>query len=131
MHNNVLVKHEVVHSESGIETENSGATKATENSVRNAFLTIGALFAVCVGFAAMNINGVALADPGEALWNTIATLISTWVTRLGGVVIFIGGVMFGLGWKNDDAEGKSRGVSTMIAGGIVTAVAALTSQFFA
>lgn len=67
----------------------------------------------------------------DALWNTIATLIQTWVTRLGGVVMLIGGVMFGLGWKSDDAEQKSRGVSTIIAGAIVAAVAALTGQFFA
>jgi len=66
----------------------------------------------------------------DAMWNTVRDLIGTWVTRLGGVVIFIGGVMFGLGWKNDDAEGKSRGVSTMIAGAIVTALSAMVGQFF-
>ena len=67
----------------------------------------------------------------DTLWNTIANLIQKWVTRLGGVVMLIGGVMFGLGWKSDDAEQKSRGVSTIIAGAIVAAVAALTAQFFA
>ncbi len=67
----------------------------------------------------------------DALWGTISGLIETWVTRLGGVVMFVGGIMFGLGWKSDDAEQKSRGISTIIAGAIVIAVAALTSQFFA
>lgn len=66
----------------------------------------------------------------DALWTTISGLIQTWVTRLGGVVMFVGGVMFGLGWKSDDAEQKSRGISTIIAGAIVVAVAALTGQFF-
>ena len=70
------------------------------------------------------------AGGGDALWNTITGLIETWVTRLGGVVMFVGGVMFGLGWKSDDAEQKSRGVSTMIAGAIVIAVAKLASTFF-
>lgn len=35
-----------------------------------------------------------------------------------------------LGWKSDDAEQKSRGISTIIAGAIVIAVAGMTSQFF-
>lgn len=67
----------------------------------------------------------------DALWNTIAGLIETWVTRLGGVVFFVGGVLFGLGWKDNDASQKSTGINTMIAGGIIMAVAALTSTFFA
>jgi len=66
----------------------------------------------------------------ESLWSVIATLINTWVTRLGGVVMFVGGIMFGMGWKNDDAEQKSRGVSTLIAGAIVTVVASMTGIFF-
>jgi hypothetical protein len=83
--------------------------------------------AVCCGIA---LGGVAFAT-GDALWDTIAGLIGTWVARLGGVVIFVGGVMFGLGWKNDDAEGKSRGVNTIIAGAIVTAMSLLVGTFFA
>lgn len=67
----------------------------------------------------------------DTLWATISSLIETWVTRLGAVIMFVGGIMFGLGWKSDDAEQKSRGISTLIAGAIVTAVAALTATFFA
>ncbi len=87
--------------------------------------------ALCLG-CVMCMSATAFAAGNvDALWNTIANLIQTWVTRLGGVVMLIGGVMFGLGWKSDDAEQKSRGVSTIIAGAIVAAVAALTGQFFA
>ena len=71
-----------------------------------------------------------MAFAADALWNTISGLIQTWVTRLGGVVMFVGGVMFGLGWKSDDAEQKSRGISTIIAGAIVIAGAGLTGTFF-
>lgn len=74
---------------------------------------------------------VAFASNADTLWQTIADLLETWVTRLGGVVMFVGGVMFGLGWKNNDAEQKSQGISTIVAGAIVVAVAALTSTFFA
>jgi len=72
-----------------------------------------------------------LAGTADTLWTTISGLVETWVTRLGGVVMFVGGIMFGLGWKNDDAEQKSRGVGTLISGAIVTAIAAITSTFFA
>lgn len=85
----------------------------------------------CLCLMVVMVGGMVFASGADALWNTISTLIQTWVTRLGGVVMFVGGVMFGLGWKNDDAEGKSRGINTIIAGAIVIAIAALTSQFFA
>lgn len=85
----------------------------------------------CCMLLAVMISGTVFASGADALWTTITDLIKTWVTRLGGVVMFIGGVMFGLGWKSDDAEQKSRGVSTIIAGAIVIAVAAITGTFFA
>lgn len=85
----------------------------------------------CMLLMGIMVIGVAHASNADALWNTVRDLIKTWVTRLGGVVMFVGGVMFGLGWKSDDAEQKSRGISTLIAGAIVVAVAALTSTFFA
>lgn len=69
----------------------------------------------------------ATAANADTMWNAVMNLIKTWVIRLGLVVLLVGGIMFGLGFKNDDAEQKTRGVNTMIAGGIVTAVAGLVS----
>lgn len=89
-----------------------------------------ATIAICAVCALMIAGQVFATADAEDMWNKIADLIKTWVTRLGGVVMFVGGVMFGLGWKNDDADGKTRGVNTIIAGAIVVAVAALTSDFF-
>lgn len=85
----------------------------------------------CMLLLGLMVTSVAYAANADGLWNTIADLCQKWVTRLGGVVMFVGGVMFGLGWKSDDAEQKSRGISTLISGAIVTAVAALTGTFFA
>ena len=42
--------------------------------------------------------------------------------KIGGVVALIGAVMFALGWQRDDAEGKSRGLMTMMAGFMVIAI---------
>lgn len=89
------------------------------------------LVSFMVIIAAIALSGTVFAADADSLWNTVATLIGTWVTRLGGVVMFVGVVMFGLGWKSDDAEGKSRGISTLIAGAIVTAAAVMVDIFFA
>jgi len=105
--------------------------KPMGEAIKNFALVSGLGLALCVWLLALSTNGVALANPGEALWGTISGLIGTWVTRLGAVVMFAGFIMFGLGWKNDDAEGKSRGISTVAAGGIVTGAAAMIGQFFA
>lgn len=88
------------------------------------------LIATAAIMAAMCGTMVFANNVEDTLWDNVVNLIQTWVTRLGGVVMFVGGIMFGLGWKSDDAEQKSRGVSTIIAGAIVVAVAALTSTFF-
>lgn len=90
-------------------------------------LTIVCSFLV---FAVM-ASGVVFADEAEEMWGVFADLIKKWVTRLGAVVMFIGGIQFGMGWKGDDAEQKTRGLNTIISGAIVMAVAALTSTFFA
>ena len=86
---------------------------------------------LCVSVMGIANAGGAPASGADAMWSTITGLIGTWVTRLGGVVMFVGGIMFGLGWKSDDAEQKSRGISTVVSGAIVTALAALIGTFFA
>lgn len=110
-------------------------TTSIQNNNKSVFMSIGqtmnrkAVVLAAVLLVAVAMSGTVFA--ADALWSTISNLIQTWVTRLGGVVMFVGGIMFGLGWKSDDAEQKSRGISTIIAGAIVIAVAALTGQFFA
>ena len=41
----------------------------------------------------------------------------------------IGGVMFALGWQREDAEGKSRGLMTLMAGFMLVAIAQSKSLF--
>ena len=50
------------------------------------------------------------------------TFVCDWLLKIGGVVALIGAVMFALGWQRDDAEGKSRGLMTMMAGFMVVAI---------
>ncbi len=46
-----------------------------------------------------------------------------WLVKIGGVVALVGGVMFALGWQREDAEGKSRGLMTLMAGFMLVAIA--------
>ena len=106
------------------------AIKGKKSAEVGAFLNKHMGLVVCALYMSVMVSGVANATNADTLWATVSGLIETWVTRLGGVVMLVGGIMFGLGWKSDDAEQKSRGISTLIAGAIVVAIAALTGTFF-
>lgn len=62
------------------------------------------------------------ATAGDDKFQTVIDFITPWISKLGGVVILFGAVEFGLAFKNDDAEGKTKGIRTAIAGCIVFAV---------
>lgn len=72
---------------------------------------------------------VANATTADAKWNAVIDFMLPWIQRLGGVVILIGAVEFGLAFKSDDAEGKTKGLRTIIAGAIVLAVGVSSSVF--
>lgn len=53
---------------------------------------------------------------------TIIGLLTTWIPRLGGLLVVVGGIQLGIGFKDDDATGKTRGMQCMIGGAIVAAI---------
>lgn len=59
---------------------------------------------------------------GEAAFNSVIGFFATWIGRIGLVVAFVGGVMFALAIKNDDAEAKTRGLMTLTSGFVVFAL---------
>jgi len=67
--------------------------------------------------------GASTIDANNA-FTAVMDFLVPWIQKLGGVVMLIGGIMFGLGFKNDDADSKTRGVQTLVAGAIVIAVGA-------
>lgn len=94
--------------------------------------TIMSMF--CVAFLLIlttSNSALAQATDADTLWNNFAGLVEKWVMRLGGVMIFIGLVLFGIGWQQNDAGQKTTGIGTAIAGGIVMGAAALAGTFFA
>ena len=65
----------------------------------------------------------------ESRFDAVIAFLVPWIEKLGGVVMLVGGIMFALGFKNDDADSKTRGLQTMIAGGITIAVGAGYTTF--
>ena len=109
-----------------VKTENTASFKAYSFLKKNWFtLTCMVAMLVVLGCS------VALANGGKAdqMWTTIKNQLTTWIGRLGGMVVFVGGIMFALGWKRDDADQKSQGVSTIIAGALVIAITASIGTF--
>lgn len=79
------------------------------------------LMAVTV-FADGGSNGGA-----EGTINTIIDLLKTWIPRLGALLVVVGGIQLGIGFKDDDQTGKTRGMQCMIGGAIVAAIGASVS----
>ena len=80
---------------------------------------------------AMFVIPVGLCDEitAEDKWDTVINFMLPWIRRLGGVIILIGAVEFGLGFKNDDAEAKTKGLRIIIAGAIVAGVSLASGTF--
>lgn len=72
---------------------------------------------------AANEGGGGGSTEGVETFNTVVEFIVDWVARIGLVVGFIGAVQFALGFKDDSADGKTRGLMCLASGFIVFAVA--------
>ncbi len=70
----------------------------------------------------LSMNSVHAEGSNTSSIDGFITFICDWLLKIGGVVALIGAVMFALGWQRDDAEGKSRGLMTMMAGFMVIAI---------
>lgn len=66
---------------------------------------------------------------GEAAFNNVIGFFATWIGRIGLVVAFVGGIMFALAIKNDDAEAKTRGLMTLASGFVVFALTLSLDMF--
>jgi len=91
-----------------------------------------ALYSMAFVFAMSSITSFAASaapSGAEGKWDAAIGFITPWITRLGGAVMLIGAVEFGLAFKNDDAEGKTKGMRTLIAGAIVIAVGLSSGTF--
>lgn len=84
-------------------------------------LTTMVTMAMASSVSAFAEGGEGVAD-GEAAFNSVIVFFATWIGRIGLVVAFVGGIMFALAIKNDDAEAKTRGLMTLASGFVVFAL---------
>jgi len=66
---------------------------------------------------------------GDAQFEAVVNFFVKWIKRVGLLVAFVGGIMFGLAIKNNDAEQKQAGLLTLVAGFVVSALCQAVSMF--
>ena len=123
---------------------NSVKTAVAEDFTRNSELTpeqrdrkrARAVNRITAGFMAVmmmsSLFGItAFADDGVDTFNTVVEFIVDWMARIGLVIGFIGAVQFAMGFKDDSADGKTRGLMCLASGFIVFSVAKAYSMFTA
>lgn len=109
------------------------AFSAARKKVNHIFASVTAMLTLTLmtsvsAFAEGEDGGGTVVD-GEAAFNDVVGFFATWIGRIGLVVAFVGGVMFALAIKNDDAEAKTRGLMTMASGFVVFALTLSLSLF--
>lgn len=80
------------------------------------------MLSTVTAFAAPADGGGGGTVDGEAAFNKVIGFFADWIGRIGLVVAFVGGIMFALAIKNDDAEAKTRGLMTLASGFVVFAL---------
>ena len=90
-------------------------------------LMVMSMMLSCCGVTAFAADGGR--SEGVETFNTVVQFIVDWVARIGLVVAFIGAVQFALGFKDDSADGKTRGLMCLASGFIVFAVAKAYDMF--
>ncbi|MGN0553779.1 MAG: hypothetical protein ACI4I1_10365 [Oscillospiraceae bacterium] len=58
----------------------------------------------------------------QGMINEIMGVLKPGVVALGSLVAVVGGIQTGVGFKDDNADGKTRGFQTLIGGAIIAAV---------
>lgn len=84
-----------------------------------------AMFAVPMAISACTITASAEDATAQGMIDGIMGILGPGVIGLGSLVAVVGGIQTGVGFKDDNADGKTRGFQTLIGGAIIAAVGAL------
>ena len=82
-----------------------------------------------IGSSMILLTSRVYADSNTGSIDSFINFACDWLTKIGGVIALVGGVMFALGWQREDAEGKSRGLMTLMAGFMLVAIAQSKNLF--
>lgn len=100
-------------------------TLKNTNKAAKLFVTLST---IAVTVAACTIVASA-AGTAEATYQNTINYFITWTRRVGGMLAFVGAIMFGFAIKNEDAERKQTGLITMVSGFVVAALCLASSMF--
>lgn len=84
-----------------------------------------AMFAIPMAISACTITASAEDATAQGMIDGIMGILGPGVIGLGSLVAVVGGIQTGVGFKDDNADGKTRGFQTLIGGAIIAAVGAL------
>ena len=65
----------------------------------------------------------------DTAYNTVINFFIKWLRRIGALVALVGGIMFALAIKNNDAEQKQNGLMTLVAGFVAVAICTGADMF--
>ena len=74
-------------------------------------------------------GGTSSATSSDSAFQTVVGFFVKWMRRVGALVGFIGAIMFGLAIKNNDADQKQNGLTTLVAGFVVWAICQAVHMF--
>lgn len=75
--------------------------------------------------SACTITASAEGADAQGMIDAIMAVLGPGVIALGSLVAVVGGIQTGVGFKDDNADGKTRGFQTLIGGAIIAAVGAI------
>lgn len=75
--------------------------------------------------SACTITASAEGADAQGMIDAIMAVLGPGVIALGSIVAVVGGIQTGVGFKDDNADGKTRGFQTLIGGAIIAAVGAI------
>ena len=66
---------------------------------------------------------------GEDFFDSFVVELCKWVRRAGMLVMLFGGIKLAMGWQSNTEEEKIQGLKTLVAGGMVIAIASAPDMF--
>lgn len=92
------------------------------SKVKSSYKKVVSFFSISLCTVLVSMNQVYALDSNTSSIDTFIQFVCDWLIKIGGVVMLVGAVMFALSWQRDDAEGKSRALMTVMAGGMVVGI---------
>ena len=74
---------------------------------------------------ALTTTAFAATTDANTAWNSVMTFCWDWLPKIGGALCAIGLIEFAFAFKSEDAEGKTRGLRTAVAGAMVIGAVAI------